>query len=347
MLCPVDYPYAPDRYTQKRCLSHKTRVASSRWRNRLDLAAGILRDQWKLRRAVADGGFRHVLFSSYTEYLAPIWAPRLREYARQGVTFAAVVHDPVRDYVVGPAWWHRISVRDGYSFLKEAFVHEEVDLEGLPTDMSLPTTVIPHGPFACVPPSLPAEKVRAQLGLPPGSKVMIAFGYIRDSKNLDLVIRAMADFPDIHLLVAGRVSTEGQKPLPYYKDLAGTVGVAERCRWIDRFIEKDEVGNLFEASDLVLMTYSRSFRSASGVLNTAAAYQKPCLASAGQGSLATAVKKYTLGIWIEPDDPAAVKAGIARWLQQPPTPDWDGYNRDHSWKRNAEIVASRLRTHNP
>ena len=255
------------------------------------------------------------------------------------------MHDPVRDYVVGPAWWHEISVREGYSFLSEAFVHDDVSLKGLPAGQDLPVTVIPHGPFVCVPASLSAAKVRAQLDLPPHSKVMIAFGYIRDTKNLDLIIRAMPAFPDVYLLVAGRVSTEGQKPLHFYKNLAREVGVSDRCRWIDRFIDKEEVGNLFEASDLVLLTYSRSFRSASGVLNTAAAYQKPCLASAGQGSLATAVKKYNLGEWVEPDDPRSLAAGIARWLQEPPQPDWKGYYRDHSWSRNAELVASRLRLH--
>jgi glycosyltransferase involved in cell wall biosynthesis len=208
--------------------------------------------------------------------------------------------------------------------------------------VKLTTTVIPHGPFEQIPPSESPESVRSRLGLPQDAKVMLLFGYIRDGKNLDLAIKAMGAFRDVHLLVAGSVSTQDQKPLRFYQDLAKSEGVAERCHWIDHFIPATEVGNLFAASDLVLLTYSAAFRSASGVLNTAAAYHKPCLASAGQGSLSSAVKNYQLGIWVEPDSVEAIRTGLAEWLENPPVPDWAGYEEDHSWARNAELVAARL-----
>ena len=46
--------------------------------------------------------FRRVLLATYLEYLALLWAPSLRRLMRRGVVFGAVVHDPVRDYIVGP-----------------------------------------------------------------------------------------------------------------------------------------------------------------------------------------------------------------------------------------------------
>lgn len=60
-----------------------------------------------MRSVIVREGFRRVLMASYIEYLAPIWAPRLRNLSRSGIVFGAIVHDPVRDYVVGPSWWHR------------------------------------------------------------------------------------------------------------------------------------------------------------------------------------------------------------------------------------------------
>jgi glycosyltransferase involved in cell wall biosynthesis len=342
MLCPEDYPYAPEGYSQEKSLAPKTRVAASRILNRLALATGILRDHWVLDRWIARGEYRRVLFATYSEYLAPVWAAWLRGRMREGVEFSAVVHDPVRDYVVGPLWWHQWSVRCGYSFLKNVFVHEAVELGGVPEGVKLTTMVIPHGPFAQVPPREAPAEVRLRLGIPHESTVMLLFGYIRDSKNLDLVIQAMGAFHNLHLLVAGTVSTQGQKPLRYYQDLAKSEGVAERCHWNDQFIPAAEVGNLFAASDVVLLTYSAAFRSASGVLNTAAAYHKPCLASAGQGSLASVVKNYQLGVWVEPDSVEAIRTGLAELLENPPVPDWAGYEADHSWARNAQLVAARL-----
>src|ERR1039458_7592062 len=72
-------------------------------------------------------GIRYVLFASFSEYAAPLWSRQLNTLARSGIRFGAMLHDPVRNYVAGPAWWHRWSVRAGYSFLSEAFVHEPVD----------------------------------------------------------------------------------------------------------------------------------------------------------------------------------------------------------------------------
>ena len=46
-----------------------------------------------------------------------------------------------------------------------------------------------------------------------------------------------------------------------------------------------QVADLFKACDFVLLTYSSDFQSASGVLNTAIAYRRPCLASSGKSNL--------------------------------------------------------------
>jgi glycosyltransferase involved in cell wall biosynthesis len=345
MLCPSDYPYQAEGYVQLRCLSPAAHKRRSRIASRLALIRAILRDPVTLDRTILEGDFRRVLFSSYSEYLAPLWAWRLRRHKSRGVVIGAVIHDPVRDYIVGPLWWHRRSVAAGYSFLSEGFIHDAIKLEGLPSGMNLPVTTIPHGPFDVAPTTMSQEQARALYGIPANAQVMIAFGYIRDTKNLDLVIGAMEQFPDFHLLVAGRVSTEGQRPISFYQDLATKVGVNQRCHWIERFIEPEEVGNLFLASDLVLLTYSKSFRSASGVLNVAAAYHKPCLASAGAGSLSSVVRQYGLGIWVEPDSLPALIAGLRGFEACPPSPKWMDYEAEQSWTRAVELILDRFNSH--
>lgn len=296
----------------------------------------------KLTQFIKRHSFKSVLLGSYSEYLAPLWSGPLQRLAQQGVAFGAIVHDPVRDFVLGPPWWHRWSIACGYSFLQEAFVHEAIDLDTAQPMPRLRTTVIPHGVYPFPPPTQTRSAVRASLNLPAEAQVMLSFGHIRDGKNLDLVIRAMAQFPDLYLVVAGKEQSSGQRPASFYQDLAAQLGVAERCRWQIRFILDTEVGNFFEAADLILLTYSAAFRSASGVLNTAVNYQKPCLASSGESTLRSVVEKHGLGIWIAPDSVETIVNGIQGWLVHPSMPQWDQYLEDNAWRLNAKTVMQRL-----
>jgi glycosyltransferase involved in cell wall biosynthesis len=248
----------------------------------------------------------------------------------------------VRDFVLGPFWWHRWSVACGYSFLKEAFVHEAIKLDTVRPMPQLRTTVIPQGIYHFPDRTQSREETRVSLNLPLDAKVMLAFGHIRDNKNLDLVIRAMVNFPDLYLLVAGKEQSSNQHPAAFYQDLAKTLGVAERCRWEVRFIADTEIGNFFEATDITLLTYSNTFRSASSALNTAANYRQPCIASAGEGSLRSVVQNYELGIWVDPDDVDAIVTGIKTWLENPLTPQWERYFEENSWALNANLVSQCL-----
>lgn len=302
----------------------------------------ILANVSKLASFIEENNFRYVLFSSYAEYLAPLWSGRLRQLTKKGVVFGAVVHDPVRDFVLGPRWWHRWSIACGYSFLREAFVHESIALDTVRPMPQLRTTVIPHGTYHFDDATQSREAMRASLDLPLDAKVMLAFGHIRDNKNLDLVIQAMVDFPNVYLIVAGKELSSSQRPVAVYKDLAVKLGVAEQCRWQIRFIPQVEVANLFASADIIVLTYSENFRSASGVLNTATNYRKPCLASAGEGSLRSVVNRYELGIWVEPDNVDSIVTGIKRWLENPPNPRWNRYFEENSWVLNAKYVINCL-----
>ncbi|MBW4575263.1 MAG: glycosyltransferase family 4 protein [Aphanothece sp. CMT-3BRIN-NPC111] len=296
----------------------------------------------KLVSFIEENDFQYVLMG-YVEYLAPLWSYRLRQLSKKGVVFGAVVHDPVRDFVVGPRWWHRWSIACGYSFLREAFVHEAIELDTVRPMPRLRTTAIPQGIYHFPNGTQSREKTRSSLDLPFDVKVMLAFGHIRDNKNLDLVIRAMTNFPNLYLIVAGKEQSSNQRPASFYQDLAKSLGVADRCRWEVRFIADTEIGNFFEATDITVLTYSKTFRSASSALNTSANYRQPCIASAGEGSLRSVIQNYELGIWIDPDDVDALVKGIIRWLENPPNPEWERYFEENSWQRNAQLVIDRFK----
>ena len=385
------------------------------------------RDSLPATRDHLDPAEVFVLFACYKEYFAPLWVWPLRRLARRGVVIGTIAHDPVRDFVVGPLWWHRWSVRLGYSFVRHVFVHDytPVDFGGARPE-GIEVHEIPHGPYEVAEPKIGRLEMRRRFGflttddsdrhgwgttnhtnlhetkdsgpcldkpscasesdsliskladapvsesssrsasasafLPatshsplatpaPPDVVFLAFGQIRDGKNLDLFLRAMTRLPkNVKLLVAGKGDSGSSKPAEYYQKLAEDLGVAERCRWDIRRIPDEEVGDIFAACDVVLVTYSAKFRSASGVLNVAVSGRKPVLASSGSGPLKTVVGKYQLGVFVEPDDLEEILRGASKLVSSSATgkceyelhPDWERYERENSWEENARRVLEKI-----
>lgn len=280
------------------------------------------------------------MLATWHEYFAPLWASSLRALSRKGIRFGAVIHDPVRDYVLGPAWWHRRSVREAYSFLDVAFTHGSLPPETCGSRRVVQVAQIPHGPYAVPEGNTNRANLRRELGIPVDAKVLLSFGHIRDGKNLDQVVSALPNLPDVHLVVAGRAQSMGQKQVGYYRTLSENLGVAARCHFHAEYIPNANVWKYFRASDLLLLTYSQDFRSASGVLNVNAQFNLPVLASAGRGPLLDAVQKYRLGLILSRPSAEIIAEAVPRALGV--RGDWGRFRSENSWNQNAEIVAAAL-----
>lgn len=285
----------------------------------------------------------HVLFANYSEYLAPLWAPGLRRLRKKGVHFSAILHDPVRDYQVGPYWWHRKSVASAYSFLDAIFVHEPITIDTVRPFPELQRVTIPHGPYPLPSPTRTRSEVRNNLGIPQDAPLFISFGHIRDNKNIHLAIEALVEVPHAQLLVAGSEASAGNQPSGYYRELSRSLGVEDRCHWVVQYVSPPVAADLISASDYVLLAYTSTFRSASGVLNLTANFRKPLLASGGEGNLKANTLHYHLGVFVEPDNLTALKRGMKACLSGFSTPNWDQYLKDNSWSRNAAIVTETLK----
>jgi hypothetical protein len=106
-----------------------------------------------------------VLFACYKEYFAPFWVGPLRRLAKKGIVIGTIAHDPVRDFVVGPVWWHRWSVRLGYSFARDVFVHDDTAVDfGGRKPAGIRIHQIPHGPYEVAVPIIGREAMRKKLG---------------------------------------------------------------------------------------------------------------------------------------------------------------------------------------
>ena len=289
-------------------------------------------------------GADRVLMACYSEYFSPFWAPIYRKLVKNGIPIATIAHDPVRDFVFGPKWWHHWSVQQGYSFVSDVFVHDDTPVDfGGKSPKGVKIHQIPCGPFPLSPPLRGRWQTRELLGFSASDRVFLAFGQIRNGKNLDRFIRAMVSLPvEVKLLVAGSPAGGSQQAPGIYQKLAQDLGVTDRCVWDIRYIPDEETGDFFAASDYVLMTYSPKFRSASGVMNAAVTVRKPILGSSGAGPFRTAMEQYKLGVFVEPDDDSAILEGAKLLLDGPLTSEWDRYELENSWPENAKRVLGAL-----
>jgi glycosyltransferase involved in cell wall biosynthesis len=197
---------------------------------------------------------------------------------------------------------------------------------------------VPHGLYEIrgAPPD--RDSVRNSWGVRAGQKVFLAFGFVRDGKNLDIAIRALVQVPEAFLVVAGSVASANDRPFAYYRERAAELGVADRCRFFEGFVADADLGKYFAGTDFVLLTYAASFHSQSGVLNIAARARKPVLASSSPSPLIESVQKFQLGITVEPDSPDAVVSGMEQLFSAPPVPHWEDYEDAASWAANAQGV---------
>jgi glycosyltransferase involved in cell wall biosynthesis len=309
----------------------------------LDRSLQILVDQWRLASEVMRRRPDFVLISSYSEYLSPLWIWPHWILARLfGVIYIANLHDPVRDFQVGPRWWHELSVKMAYWPISIGIVHQRLP-EPTPVPAYVKVVEAPVGVYDLQEsPENPAE-IRAGWGIPDSGVVFLAFGYIRDNKNLDLVIRALAEFPQAHLIVMGKAQSQKDKPVEFYRKLADELDMSGRVKFFATFVPDEKLASYFAAADVVVLTYDKSFHSQSGVLNVAARARRPVLASAGESPLKDCVQKFRLGVFVEPDDMRALTEGIKKisscqWRASSGEPDWQGYETFASWDVNVAKI---------
>jgi len=121
------------------------------------------------------------------------------------------------------------------------------------------------------------DKVFAKndLGLDSKQNYILFFGFIRDYKGLDLLLRAMADqrIKDlgIKLIVAGEFYTDSK---PYF-DIIEQYNLKDQLVMATDFIPDEKVGDYFNAADMVVQPYKDATQS--GVTQIAYHFEKPML----------------------------------------------------------------------
>jgi len=175
-------------------------------------------------------------------------------------------------------------------------------------DTSRPRRFYPHPLYDNYGTAISREEACARLGLDPGYRYLLFFGFIRDYKGLDILLKAFAMTSHIHpplkLLIAGEFYT----PAAPYLSLIDKLGLNERIVLHDTFIRNDEVPAWFCAADAVVQPYKTATQS--GVTQIAYYFDKPMIIT-NVGGLAEMVPDGKAGFVTKPE-PAAIADAICR-----------------------------------
>jgi glycosyltransferase involved in cell wall biosynthesis len=165
--------------------------------------------------------------------------------------------------------------------------------------------VIPHGAFdhfAALPSQRPLPPELA--AVPRERPVVLCFGLLRPYKGVDALLEAWRGIDDAELWVVG---------LPKMDVAPLRAAAPPHVRFVSRFVADDEIPAFFERADLVVLPYREIDQS--GVLFTALGFGAPLLLTTVGGFPEVAATG--AAELVEPGDPAALHAALARLLADP------------------------------
>lgn len=177
---------------------------------------------------------------------------------------------------------------------------------------------IPHG----VPerPLRNPDDLKARFGWD-GRRVLMTFGLLAPDKGVQHMIEAMpaivAANPDVLYAVVGAthpnlVRDQGEAHRAALMARASELGVADHVRFIDAFVEQEELLDMLQASDIYVTPYLNMAQVTSGTLSYAVAVGKPVVSTPYLHASELLADDH--GVLVEPADPAALAAAITALL---------------------------------
>jgi glycosyltransferase involved in cell wall biosynthesis len=162
----------------------------------------------------------------------------------------------------------------------------------------IPVCVAPHPLFDTYGKKLSRSDALTALKLDQSNSYLLFFGFIRNYKGLDILIRAFSDErlrrKNLKLIVAGEFY-ENETP---YKMLVKESGLEKDIIFYDHFIKDSEVRLFFSGADLVVQPYKSATQS--GVTQIAYYFDKPMLVT-DVGGLSEIVPHEKCGYVVRPD----------------------------------------------
>lgn len=276
-----------------------------------------------------------VLAASHVEMHAALWIwPHILLALFFKTIYALNLHFSPKDKNSGGKWWSRLSSSLAFEPFRIAIAHKHIS-HPVVVPKFVRMVEVPIGPEKTMSIAENVKKIRKSWNVPRGKKVFMAFGSIRNHKNLDLSIRALLDNPNAFLVVIGNAPSHKDRPIKYYQMLADDLGLSKRVFISDMFVHDERRLSYFMAADFLLLTHAGSFHSQTSSLTTAVNARRRVLASSGSSPMRDLIEHYGLGVFVEPDSSEAVADGMATLLNSElPEPNWEEYESYATWETN-------------
>lgn len=205
-------------------------------------------------------------------------------------------------------------------------------------DKNKPRKLSPHPLYDHFGESKTKIEARKILNLNADGKYILFFGFIRDYKGLDILLKAMANNKiidrNIKLLVAGEFYSNSDKYFALIKEL----NLSDRVMMFNNFIPDEKVGDYFCAADIIVQPYKTATQS--GVTQIGYHYEKPMIVT-DVGGLAEIIPDNRVG-FVTQVNPEAISEAILRFYNE----DKEGEflknikqeKKKYSWSKMLEAV---------
>ena len=273
------------------------------------------------------------------KFWIPLMAPCLGTIARlcrrHGIRVVSVLDNVIpHEPHFWDKWLIRYFVRSIDRFIAMSESVRQDCLRFLPADKQDRVALSPHPLYDNFGQAVPKDEARKTLDLPVDKTLLLFFGFIRDYKGLDLLMRAYAKAlkrvqnteyrvqNDLLLVVAGEFYNNAQQ----YSDLEQELGLKGKITWHTSFIPDDRVRYYFSAADLIVQPYKTATQS--GVTQIAYHFEKPMLVT-NVGGLAEIVPDGKVGYVCDVNEDAVADA-LCRFA------DIDPARREQAFRANIQ-----------
>ncbi|MCQ2974542.1 MAG: glycosyltransferase [Bacteroidales bacterium] len=281
------------------------------------------------------------IFNDFDQVSAFFWTHKFKS---RNFKTAIILHDPDRTAYFKIKSLSECSMQKIMNIVDFAFYHEQ--LPNLSyyknVDNRIIFNKIPHGIY-------PADNIDNEFSnflkqIKNTSKIVSITGNIRAEKNYKIAIEAISKLENYTLLIAGNIVSNSEN-IDDYKNFAKQKGVENKVVFINKYLSNAELSSIFSESDIILLYYSKSFKSQSGILNSLSPFKPNLIVSNIESGMTFTVKKFQLGIIAEPDNTQSLIDAIKNFPQNNPFKDnWNKFAEYSSWKRNVDIQISTFKT---
>ncbi|MDZ4268895.1 MAG: D-inositol-3-phosphate glycosyltransferase [Mycobacterium sp.] len=158
------------------------------------------------------------------------------------------------------------------------------------------------------------QAARAELGLEPDAKIVTFVGRIQPLKAPDVLLRAAALLPGIHVVIAGGPSGNGMSTPDDLVQLAAELGITDRVTFLPPQ-SPDDLVRVYRAADVVAVpSYSESF----GLVAVEAQACGTPVVAAAVGGLSVAVRDGVTGALVDGHDPGDWAKAIGDLFRRDP-----------------------------